>query len=91
MKITGIRPGEKLHEILVSEEECHRTVDRGNFYSILPVLPELRDHEGFTPALSGEFSSNDNLMDYSDLEAMLRKQRLMVEDDNLQPEGELLR
>ncbi len=22
---TGIRPGEKIHEIMVSEEECHRT------------------------------------------------------------------
>src|SRR5690606_3708301 len=25
---TGIRPGEKIHEIMVSEEECHRTVER---------------------------------------------------------------
>ena len=41
--VTGIRPGEKVHEILVSEEECHRTVDRGDYYAILPMLPELRD------------------------------------------------
>ena len=27
--VTGIRPGEKLHEILVSEEESHRTVASG--------------------------------------------------------------
>ncbi|MGH9650985.1 MAG: polysaccharide biosynthesis protein, partial [Terriglobales bacterium] len=26
--LTGIRPGEKTHEILVSEEECHRTLRR---------------------------------------------------------------
>ncbi len=26
---TGIRPGEKIHEILVSEEEAHRTIARG--------------------------------------------------------------
>ena len=40
--VTGIRPGEKIHEILVSEEEAHRTIERGNYYAILPVLPELR-------------------------------------------------
>src|SRR5688572_18000893 len=37
-KITGIRPGEKIHEIMVSEEEAHRTVERGNWYAIRPML-----------------------------------------------------
>ncbi|MER3431066.1 MAG: polysaccharide biosynthesis protein [Blastocatellia bacterium] len=58
---TGIRPGEKIHEIMVSEEECHRTVDRGDYYSILPILPELRSQEP-SAALDGEYSSrNGNL------------------------------
>ena len=26
--VVGIRPGEKVHEILVSEEEAHRTIER---------------------------------------------------------------
>ena len=43
---TGIRPGEKVHEIMVSEEECFRTVERGDYYVIFPVLPELRDEAG---------------------------------------------
>ncbi len=38
--ITGIRPGEKIHEILVSEEEANRTIGRGDYYVILPILPE---------------------------------------------------
>jgi UDP-glucose 4-epimerase len=37
----GIRPGEKVHEILVSEEECHRTIERDDYYVICPILPEL--------------------------------------------------
>ncbi len=57
---TGIRPGEKVHEIMVSEEECFRTVERGDYYAILPVLPELRQEQEFTPALQGEYSSKDN-------------------------------
>ncbi len=59
---TGIRPGEKIHEIMVSEEECFRTIDRDGYYVILPVLPELRRGFEFTPALTGEYSSmHDNL------------------------------
>ena len=53
--ITGIRPGEKLHEILISEEECHRSVERGDYYAILPMLPELDTGREYTPALKGEF------------------------------------
>ena len=37
---TGIRPGEKIHEIMVSEEECHRTIERDGYYVICPMLPE---------------------------------------------------
>lgn len=56
---TGIRPGEKIHEIMISEEECYRTVDRGEHYAILPVLPELRNGEVFKQAISDEYSSKD--------------------------------
>jgi len=88
--ITGIRPGEKLHEILISEEECHRSVDRGNYYAILPMLPELSDGQAYTAALPNEFSSADNVMAPAGVVDMLRHYRLMV-DDNLQEDGELLR
>jgi FlaA1/EpsC-like NDP-sugar epimerase len=56
--VTGVRPGEKTHEIMVSEEECHRTISRGDYYVILPMLPELRATEPFTPALTTEYSSS---------------------------------
>jgi FlaA1/EpsC-like NDP-sugar epimerase len=68
---TGIRPGEKVHEIMVSEEECFRTVERGDYYAILPVLPELREQEDFTPALSGEYSSKDNNISVNELKILL--------------------
>ena len=37
--IVGIRPGEKLHEVLITDEESRRTVDVGDHYAILPEHP----------------------------------------------------
>ncbi len=68
---TGIRPGEKVHEIMVSEEECFRTVERGDYYAILPVLPELREEKDFTQALAGEYSSKDKNISVSQLRELL--------------------
>jgi FlaA1/EpsC-like NDP-sugar epimerase len=88
--VTGIRPGEKVHEILISEDECHRTVDRGKYYAILPILPEVRSGDSATPALTREFSSAENVMDRADVAELLQRRKLMVED-NLEQQGELLR
>ncbi len=67
---TGIRPGEKVHEVMVSEEECHRTVERDGYYVIRPILPELRDDEAL-PALAGEYSSDRVTLDRDGLRALL--------------------
>ena len=88
--ITGIRPGEKLHEILISEEECHRSVDRGSYFAILPMLPELNSENEYTAALQNEFSSADNVMTPAAVLDMLQHFRLML-DTNLHENGELLR
>lgn len=68
---TGIRPGEKIHEIMVSEEEIYRTVERGEYYVILPVLPELRENTEVTPALKSEYSSKDNNISVEELKILL--------------------
>jgi len=68
---TGIRPGEKIHEIMVSEEECFRTVDGGEYYRILPMLPELRGDEPTAPALTSEYSSKDNNLTGDELRNLL--------------------
>jgi FlaA1/EpsC-like NDP-sugar epimerase len=78
---TSIRPGEKVHEILVSEEEISRTVKRGEYFAMRPVLPELAESSQDEPILTKEFSSADNLMTKKQLEVLLRKHHLMVEDN----------
>jgi UDP-glucose 4-epimerase len=86
---TGIRPGEKTHEILVSEEEAHRTVARGDHYVILPILPELRPEEPRQP-LGLEYSSAENLMTVAQCAELLARHGL-TSDRLLRREGDLLR
>ena len=72
IEYTGIRPGEKIHEIMVSEEECHRTIERGDYYVIRPMLPELRLKEEQAPAMTDEYSSAHITLDEDGLRELLR-------------------
>src|SRR5258708_13070715 len=73
-KVIGIRPGEKMHEIMVSDEEAHHCVARGDYFAILPMLPELRrDGAPEKNALQGEFSSADTVLDANATADLLRR------------------
>ena len=75
IEFIGIRPGEKVHEILISEEEVNRTIERGNYYVICSILPEIRqDNEIGEIALDKEYSSADRIMTKKELENVLREQ-----------------
>jgi FlaA1/EpsC-like NDP-sugar epimerase len=88
--ITGIRPGEKVHEILISEEEAQRVEDRGRFYAIRSLLPEVQGQRGSAVALGKEYSSSDDVLEESALRDLLIQHRLMVGDADAES-GELLR
>jgi len=89
IRVTGIRPGEKMHEIMVSEEECYHTVRRGDYYAIRPMLPELAQEEEPT-VLSKEFSSEDTVLDLGGTCELLRKNNLLPGMVKLAEGGELL-
>jgi FlaA1/EpsC-like NDP-sugar epimerase len=90
INVTSVRPGEKIHEIMISEEECHHTVKRGNYYVILPMLPELRTGGAMENALTREFSSEDNIVDLAATCELLHKHQLLVGEARLAEGGELL-
>lgn len=90
VKYTGIRPGEKVHEIMISEEEAWRTYDRGDYYAIKPMLPELLKEDLNLQVLSKEYSSGDSLMTFEETIALLQKHKLMIGQENREA-GELLR
>jgi len=74
----GIRPGEKLHEIAVSEEEKIRTIQRDGYFVICPILPEIRKAEldGELP-FAEEYSSSKVTLDQKAIAALLEKEGLM--------------
>lgn len=79
MRYTGIRPGEKVHEVLVSEEEGPRTTVRGEHLVIAPILPELRADGGEEPFDRREFSSADEVVEGADLQALLARHGVTTE------------
>jgi len=89
IKVTGIRPGEKMHEIMISDEESHHTVRRGDFFAIQSMLPELSPEPG-ERVIEGEFSSADRVLSLEDTVALLEKNHLMVGQASLAEGGELL-
>lgn len=92
IEVTGIRPGEKMHEVMISEEEANHCVKRGEYYAIRPMLPELCDGEEQEPnALTKEFSSADTVLDLGGTVTLLMKHSQMIEHMNLPQGGELLR
>ena len=92
IRITGIRPGEKLHEVLVSEEEVNHCVRRGGYFVIRPMLPELRTGKSTERnALTREYSSGDSVLGLAETAQLLRKTRLRIEDRDAADAEELLR
>jgi UDP-glucose 4-epimerase len=71
----GIRPGEKIHEILVSEEESWRTMETDDGFVILPSLPLPAIKAAYGDYHNShifEYASNANLvLDHDALAALL--------------------
>lgn len=56
--VIGMLPGEKLHEILISEEELPRATDLGDYYVVQPHW--VKSHG---PRVEREYSSAENLLE----------------------------
>jgi UDP-N-acetylglucosamine 4,6-dehydratase len=74
-KVIGIRPGEKLHEVLLTEDEARHSLETDHGFVILPEHASwpLREVEGGRPLPSGfHYSSdqNDHWLDVDELREM---------------------
>lgn len=78
IKMIGIRPGEKINEVLVSENEMARAVNQGFYYVILPQIdiPGLQKHYNISSRkkTDEEFNSNNTkILNPEEIERMLEK------------------
>ncbi|MCB0407457.1 MAG: polysaccharide biosynthesis protein [Bdellovibrionales bacterium] len=90
IEITGIRPAEKMHEILISDEEAPFTVKKGSYFAVRSMLPELRgDLSSEERILNCEYSSSDTVLNLDETVALLTKNNLMKVRS--EPQVELLR
>jgi len=73
-EIVGIRPGEKLHEILVPEDDARRTLQFGSHFIIQPELPfwsiEKTNHDGGVLCKDGFKYSSDTNSDWLTVEKL---------------------
>lgn len=89
VKITGIRPGEKIHEILISAEESTRVEELEDYFVIRPMLPELKGERKGGSSEVWEYSSGDAPIDFEAVKALLAAHGLL-DPLTVIPEEELL-
>jgi UDP-glucose 4-epimerase len=73
VKETGVRPGEKLHEVLVSQEESLRTISRGDYFAIKSILPEVSKPVSPESFEFDELNSEHFLMTSKEVQTFLDK------------------
>ena len=82
IKIIGKRPGEKLHEELISQSESYHTVDLGKYYAILPennfdrsfkYYKKIKQVKKFTPGFSYNSKDNKNFFNKKDIKDLIHK------------------
>ena len=77
LETVGIRPGEKLHEEMISVDEARHAIDRGDHYTILPEIEWTYQERLAGDQLPDEFryssDLNDDWLDAERLGAMLNE------------------
>jgi len=71
--ITGIRPGEKIHEDMISEFEGRNTVEFSSYYKILDQSFLNRKKQTLNLGFSYNSKDNKNFLNVEDLKLLLKK------------------
>lgn len=71
IEIIGIRPGEKLHEAMIMEDDARHTVEYDTYYAILPELSWwTQENEAGTALPEGFAYTSDNNTDWLTIEQL---------------------
>jgi len=80
-EVVGIRPGEKIHEEMITASDSFNTVDLGRYYAILPVAGEYaladycaqRGAQPVPPGFAYDSGSNPDFLSVPQLRALIDK------------------
>jgi UDP-N-acetylglucosamine 4,6-dehydratase len=78
IRVIGIRPGEKLHEMMISMDDARHVVDLGDRYAIEPAFVEFSrksfagDHPTVEDGFSYASNTNDEWLSHEGLLTLLR-------------------
>jgi FlaA1/EpsC-like NDP-sugar epimerase len=76
IEVIGMRPGEKLHEVLISSEEMPNVTDIGDYYIIHPTLPELYTFKHLK-CEANEYSSKLDVLNPVEVRTLLEREKLL--------------
>jgi len=79
-RIVGIRPGEKVHEEMITVSDSYNTLDLGRYFAILSTSGEhsidaylaLRGGSKVTPGFSYNSGANDRFLSVEELRELIR-------------------
>ena len=79
--VVGIRPGEKIHEEMITASDSFDTVDLGRYFAILPASGEhttasyIETHGGTSVPAGFSYNSggNDNFLTVDEIRGLIRK------------------
>lgn len=76
----GIRPGEKLHEVMITNEDSRHTIDIGDYYVITPEVCRYKGPAGQAVAEGFEYNSGTNTqwLNMNDLRVTLKEQGFSI-------------
>ena len=75
LEVVGIRPGEKLHEEMISENDARRTLDMGDYFVIQPEMdwwPNTLKGDGLPEGFSYSSDTNTSWLSVPELREMVR-------------------
>ena len=81
IEIIGIRPGEKLHEEMITESDSFTTYDLGKYYVILPQVPvwdldkyvQQNNAKKVEPGFKYSSDKNKEWVSVEDLRALMKE------------------
>ncbi len=73
--IIGMRPGEKIDEVLVNEYEIQRAIENENFFKIMPEYQEFKEKVNYPLGYEYTSANTQRLKNYNDIIDLLEKSK----------------